>query len=546
MPRAQHFIDGSWITGDGPEMMWESPADGRPTWRGHAASIEQIDSAITAARKAFAFWNRRPLSERITYLETFANELQERKRDLVDTISHETGKPNWEAASEVDTMIRKIPLSIAAYRERRSPTETESGGELSATRYKPHGVVAVFGPFNFPGHLPNGHIVPALLAGNTVVFKPSEQAPLVADMTLRAWEAADIPPGVINCVQGGRDVGAALASHPGLGGIFFTGSFAAGKSLSQTLANAPGKILALEMGGNNPLVVWQAKDRDAAAYFTLLSAFITAGQRCSCARRLIVQTGKDGDAFLDTLAASARKLKVGVPTDRPEPFMGTVISQAAADRIVTAYDDLLQRGGVPLLRMQRLSTTAALLSPGILDVTAVQDRADAEVFGPLLQVIRVARLGRSDSRSQQYRLRSMRRAPQRRSGALRTLLRIRESRADQLEPAHHRREQRASLWRHRKQRQPSPQWIMGGRLLLVSDRITRVAQPAIASAAPDRNGWHVRRRVRTDVRIRSQLRRPRRPDASLCRPGSGETSHRNDSSTPLQVPSARRLRAWLK
>ena len=116
-------------------------------------------------RKALAFWSRRPLAERITSLEAFAGDLQERKDELVEAISSETGKPNWEAASEVDTMIRKVPLSISAYRERRRPSESESGGELSATRYKPHGVAAVFGPFNFPGHLPNGHIVPACWRG---------------------------------------------------------------------------------------------------------------------------------------------------------------------------------------------------------------------------------------------------------------------------------------------------------------------------------------------------------------------------------------------
>jgi succinylglutamic semialdehyde dehydrogenase len=389
MPRAQHFINGNWITGDGAELIWQSPVDGKSTWLGHAASIEQIDTAITAARKALAFWSRRPLAERITSLEAFAGELQERKDDLIGTISNETGKPNWEAASEVDTMIRKVALSVAAYRERRRPSEAENGGELSATRYKPHGVAAVFGPFNFPGHLPNGHIVPALLAGNTVVFKPSEQAPLVADMTMRAWEAADLPPGVINCVQGGRDVGAALASHPGLDGIFFTGSFGAGKSLSRAVAEMPGKILALEMGGNNPLVIWSAKDHAAAAYFTILSAFITAGQRCSCARRLIVPTGSEGDAYLDAVVASARKLRIGVPMNRPEPFMGTVISIAAADHILAAHDDLLGRGGVGLLPMQRQTASPALLSPGIIDVTSVHDRADAEIFGPLLQVIRV-------------------------------------------------------------------------------------------------------------------------------------------------------------
>lgn len=389
MPRAQHYIDGHWITGDGDELFKLSPVDGKPTWRGHAASAEQLDKAVTAARKALAFWSRRPLSERITHLEAFAGELHDRKDDLAAAISAETGKPNWEAASEVDSMIRKIPLSIAAHRERRSAAESEANGELSATRYRPHGAVAVFGPFNFPGHLPNGHIVPALLAGNTVVFKPSEQAPLVADLTMTAWEAADLPPGVINCVQGGRDVGSALASHPGLNGIFFTGSFAAGRSLSQITASTPGKVLALEMGGNNPLVIWSARDHNAAAYFTILSAFITAGQRCSCARRLIVPDSSEGNLILETLVAASARIRAGIPAERPEPFMGTLISDQAANQVLSSYDHLIKSGAIPLLSMQRLAASPALLSPGIVDVTAMHDRHDEEIFGPLLQVIRV-------------------------------------------------------------------------------------------------------------------------------------------------------------
>ena len=183
--------------------------------------------------------------------------------------------------------------------------------------------------------------------------------------------------------------GLRLASHPGLDGIFFTGSFAAGRSLSLAVAEIPGKILALEMGGNNPLVIWNAKDHAAVAYFTILSAFITAGQRCSCARRLIVPAGTEGDGYLEALLSAVRKLRIGVPSDRPEPFMGTVISNAAADHILAAHDDLLGRGGIGLLAMQRQAASSATTLPGIIDVTPVHDCADVEIFGPLLQVIRV-------------------------------------------------------------------------------------------------------------------------------------------------------------
>jgi succinylglutamic semialdehyde dehydrogenase len=385
----EQYIDGNWTPGSGSHLERLSPVDGKPTWRGAMAAVEQIDAAVRAARNALAFWARRPVSERITYLEAFAAELREQKDDLIDAISMETGKPRWESGTEVDTMIRKIPLSITAYRERRAASESETAGEISATRFKPHGVAAVFGPFNFPGHLPNGHIVPALLAGNTVIFKPSELAPLVGELTMRAWEAADLPPGVLNLLHGAADVGAALAIHRGVDGVFFTGSFAGGKSLSASLADQPGKILALEMGGNNPLVVWNAANVEAAAYLAAVSAFITAGQRCSCARRLIVPADRQGDVFLDALVAVTRKLRVGLPTDTPEPFLGTVISASAADRIAAAADDLLARGGSWITPLSGHAGNSALLSPGIIDVSNVANRPDVEIFGPLLQVIRV-------------------------------------------------------------------------------------------------------------------------------------------------------------
>lgn len=384
------FIGGHWVNGDGPALRWTSPVDEQPTWTGNSASAAQIDAAIAAARVAQPVWTRRPLAERIGVIEAFATEIERRRGDFISAVSRETGKPNWESATEVDSMVRKVPLSVAALQQRRSPSESESNGEIAATRYKSHGVVAVFGPFNFPGHLPNGHIVPALLAGNTVVFKPSEQAPLVAQLTVEAWEAAGLPPGAINLLQGGREVGQTLAAHPQLDGLFFTGSFAAGRALNQSSAAHPGRILALEMGGNNPLVVWRAGDLDAAAYQTIVSAFITAGQRCSCARRLIIEEGPRGQGFLERLMAAAQKVRFGLPQDRPEPFMGTVISEAAARTILKAQQDLLACGGRSLLPVARQPRSPALLSPGIVDVTEIADRPDAEIFGPLLQVIRVA------------------------------------------------------------------------------------------------------------------------------------------------------------
>ena len=246
--------------------------------------------------------------------------------------------------------------------------------------------MAVFGPFNFPGHLPNGHILPALLAGNCVLFKPSEQTPLVGQIYDELWRNTGLAEaGVFQLLQGGRDTGAMLANHRDIDGLLFTGSFEAGVSLNRAVVENPGKIVALEMGGNNPLVVAGVSDVRAAAYWTIQSAFVTAGQRCSCARRLIVVEG--AEPFLDQLIDMSRAIRVGPYTNSPEPFMGPVISQQSAQRVLAAQDNLLKRGAKPLLAMKNLDGRA-LLSPGILDVTGI-DRSDVEIFGPLLQVIRV-------------------------------------------------------------------------------------------------------------------------------------------------------------
>lgn len=362
-----------------------NPATGESVWTGSAADAAEVDLAVCKARAAFRDWSCRPLADREALARAFAQQLEARKNTLADAISREVGKPTWEALTEVQTMIGKVELSIKAHAQRCS----EFSGGPAITRFRPHGVVAVFGPFNFPGHLPNGHIVPALLAGNTVVFKPSEHAPLVAELMAEAWHSAGLPDGVFNLVQGARETGGALAQHAGIDGLFFTGSSRAGVWLSELFAKTPEKILALEMGGNNPLVVWDVADHHTAALLTVQSAYLSAGQRCTCARRLIVSDGADGDVFLEQLVMIIKGVRVGAFTDRPEPFMGPVISKEAAAHVVATQESWLAAGAKAIIRAEHLDVNTGLVSPGLIDVTALTNREDEEVFGPLLQVIRV-------------------------------------------------------------------------------------------------------------------------------------------------------------
>ncbi|MGO3542442.1 MAG: succinylglutamate-semialdehyde dehydrogenase [Pseudomonas helleri] len=382
------YIAGAWQNGQGEIIESLNPVTQQVLWTGHAANAEQVSEAVKAARQAFAAWAKRSFEERLSVLEAFAASLKTHADELARCIGEETGKPLWESATEVTSMINKVAISVQSYRERTGEKSGPLGDATAVLRHKPHGVVAVFGPYNFPGHLPNGHIVPALLAGNSVVFKPSELTPKVAELTVKCWIEAGLPAGVLNLLQGARKTGVALAAHAGVDGLFFTGSSRTGNSLHQQFAGRPDKILALEMGGNNPLVIDQVADLDAAVYTIIQSAFISAGQRCTCARRLLVPQGAWGDRLLERLVEVSKDIEVGEFDQQPAPFMGSVISLSAARDLLAAQTLLIDNGAQVLLRMTQPSTTAALLTPGIIDVTDVSERSDEELFGPLLQVFR--------------------------------------------------------------------------------------------------------------------------------------------------------------
>lgn len=388
MTRAVHFIDGKWRTNEGEKFTSLNPATGDVVWEGVEADEYIVHDAVVSAQEAFDGWAILPIEKRIDYLNAYKEQLL--ASNLAETISKETGKPLWEAKGELSAMANKVDISIDAYNNRCSNNKKELSNGLSITRHKPHGVVAVFGPFNFPGHLPNGHIIPALLAGNTIIFKPSELAPLVAEEMTKCWEKAKLPNGVLNMIQGGRIAGHRLSINPDIDGLFFTGSWETGKRFAEHFASFPEKILALEMGGNNPLIIHQSTDHRATAYLTIQSAYLTAGQRCTCARRLIILKGSEGDAFLQVLADSVSKIKIGPYTDRPEPFMGPVISEKVVQQLLETQSTLIAKGGMPLIKMESGPANTGLMKPGLMDVTRIVDRSDKEFFGPFLQVIRVS------------------------------------------------------------------------------------------------------------------------------------------------------------
>ncbi len=384
------FINGQWHAGQGHDLESLNPSTDEPLWQAKSATEEQVNDAVMAARAAFLPWADKTVEERLTIAKKFAELLGEYKEQLALAIAMETGKPLWETRTEIGAMIGKVAISEKAYFERTGTKENAMPVGKAMLRHRPHGVVAVYGPYNFPGHLPNGHIVPALIAGNTVVFKPSELTPMFAQLMVELWEKAGLPNGVLNLVQGEVETGKALANHPQIDGLFFTGSSGTGHLLHKQFAAQPGKILALEMGGNNPLIVSNASNTNAVVHDIIQSAFITSGQRCTCARRLMLPEGPEGDAILAKLIESTKAIVVGdsLVEGATEPFMGSMISEKAALGMVAAQQELVKLGGEVLVELVHLKEDTGFVSPGIIDCTNIQDFPDDEHFGPLLKVFR--------------------------------------------------------------------------------------------------------------------------------------------------------------
>lgn len=387
-----HYINGLWKDTGSHSFTSLNPATGEVIWKGMAAGEAELAEAVAAARAAFPSWAALESAGRMAILERFKALITGGQDELAILIAQETGKALWDAKSEVAAVTAKLTYTSEAYAERTGLKSRTSPVGTAVVRHRPHGVMAVYGPYNFPAHLPNGHIMPALLAGNTVVFKPSELTPSVAEWYVRKWHDAGLPQGVLNLVQGEKDTGILLAKAAGEGGvdgILFTGSTATGKAIHAQLAGHPEVILALEMGGNNPLIVSMVSDVKAAVHETLLSAFTGTGQRCTCARRLILPEWNQREEFLNLLIASAEKLEIGAYNEMPAPFMGPLISLREANRMLEAQEKLEKLGGKVLLRMRQLREGLPFVTPAIIDVTGVKNIPDEEYFGPLLQIYRV-------------------------------------------------------------------------------------------------------------------------------------------------------------
>jgi succinylglutamic semialdehyde dehydrogenase len=368
------------------EIISIEPATGEEFWRGKVSDVDEI---VGRARRAWPGWAAQPLSTRMELTRRFANEVRKENDALAESIARETGKPMWEARGEVESVVAKVEISIRAFAERTAQRKLDNAIQgSSALRHKPHGVMAVLTPFTFPMLLPISHIIPALIAGNAIVFKPSEKAPASALLLAQCFYKAGISSAVVQVLIGGPAEGMALATHDGIDGLLFTGSAHSGIALNRKLSARPDKIVALEMGGNNPIVVWDTPKISDAAVLIIQSAFATAGQRCTAARRLIVKDTMY-DAIIAEVKSLADRIVVDAPFAEPAPFMGPVIDNDAADGLTESFLYMLGSGGKAIKHLVRTQGELPFLSPAIIDTTGMAERPDVELFGPILQVVKV-------------------------------------------------------------------------------------------------------------------------------------------------------------
>jgi succinylglutamic semialdehyde dehydrogenase len=410
-----NLIAGQWRPIPGDALFTVNPAF--PEHRIFACSprVSDVHEACNAARAALPAWSTTPRERRFAVLRRFAQIAKERQALMAGLLCDEIGKVMWESKQEAALLSGKVDITLDEAPEGGLRRVTDFEFALSPSRvgrctFKPHGVMGVIGPFNFPAHLPNGHIVPALAMGNTIVFKPSDKAMAVGqqlagwfDEALRA-EGINIP-GVLNLVQGGADVASAVVSHPELDAIAFTGSWPVGKKILQANLDRPGRIIALELGGSNPSVYMPDCDLRLAAIELARSAFATTGQRCTCTRRAIVHRDI-ADKLIPAVCKMASAISVGHARATNPVFMGPLNNARARQDVLDFQSRAEAAGAEILVRSAALDTPGTngtskgfFLTPSVIRVdrfTASDAIAtggagfdagcDQEIFGPLLRV----------------------------------------------------------------------------------------------------------------------------------------------------------------
>jgi 1-pyrroline-5-carboxylate dehydrogenase len=388
-----HTIDGYPVY-EGATFARLDPARiGHVASRAHHAGRQAVQLAVDAARAARPEWRRTPYPERLNRMAAVAAAISERHLELAAVMSLETGKSRIEAIVEVQEAIELIE-TYSEEMERHagfsSPLQSFTAAEHGTETLRPYGTFGVVAPFNFPFALTMGMTAAALIAGNTVVVKPSEEAPWTGALLAEVVLAGELPRGVFNLVQGGPDTGRALV-ETAIDGIAFTGSAEVGRQIVQRLTEGPYARPALtEMGGKNPAIVTSSADLEKAAEGLARAAFGLSGQKCSACSRAVVLDGVH-DELLERLCAFTATLPVGDPAD-PDAFLGPVINERAYLRFRQSVEEATRDGSVACGGGMPDATGWFVEPTVVAGLPLGHPLTRRELFLPFLTVTRVATL----------------------------------------------------------------------------------------------------------------------------------------------------------
>ncbi len=346
------FISNHWTVTKTPSGQWSCISPANLDWKFNDIQFHypHVDAAVESGQQAFAKWKAIPLQGRLEIIKRFGEELEKRKDKIARHIAVETGKPFDEALGEAGLLKAKINVTIDEGLKLISEQKLDLGAGLGRgeIHWRPKGLLVVIGPFNFPVHLSNGHIIPALITGNTIILKPSEKTPYCAQIYMEAAEAAEFPPGVIQLVHGNADLATRLIRHPHIDGVLATCSYDVGAKIQKELAAEPEKIIALEMGGKNAALIWEFQDLQKCADDLIRSSFLTTGQRCTALSRCYVKR-EFIDALTESFHKKAKDLVIGHPfQEDPKPFMGPIISARSREDFLR-YSHIAESEGAEIV-----------------------------------------------------------------------------------------------------------------------------------------------------------------------------------------------------
>jgi succinylglutamic semialdehyde dehydrogenase len=346
-----NFIDGKWRIADRSQGAIHVVSPANFDWKlpDCQYGFSEIEEAVAAGNRAFTGWSRRALDDRIGLLKKLIEEFEVRKDEIARVVALEIGKPLDECRTEAGALVNKIKLTIEDGLKLVSTQEIDLGsGSKGQIVFRPKGVLLVIGPFNFPVHLSNGHIIPALLTGNTVILKPSEKAPYSAQLYIECFERVGFPPGVIQLLQGTGEVAQRLIRSKGIHGILATTSYEIGAKIQKEVAEEPEKIVALEMGGKNAAIVWEGADPEKVSSDLIQSSFLSTGQRCTALSRIYIHPALL-EPVLSKFHEKAKSLLISHPFEEdPKPFMGPIITAAAKEKYLR-YSDIAQSEGAEII-----------------------------------------------------------------------------------------------------------------------------------------------------------------------------------------------------